>query len=281
MTRYRFRARWAVILIAFLVSMTTVGVATAQDKSRLAVVLERGKLIVATMPTVPPFAMRDDKGELVGFDIDVARLFAKALFNDPNKIEFVAVDGSGRWPAVNSGRVDFGISGTTIYPDRAVQVAFTRPYVDSGISILVRKDAGIKSLADLNNEKYTVANFANPQMEERAKRFFPKAKLLVFESAATQLLAVRTGRAQALQMDTPITDYFAAQNKDLFEVLPELLTASQNNSIYLKQGDFTWWQWLDTTVGELRSGSWYPQYNDIHKKWFGKEAPPQKFYLKQ
>ena len=116
---------------------------------------------------------------------------------------------------MNSGRVDFGISGTTIYPDRAVQVAFTRPYVDSGISILVRKDAGIKKLADLNNEKYTVANFANPQMEERAKRFFPKAKLIVFESAAAQLLAVRTGRAQALQMDTPITDYFATQDEGL------------------------------------------------------------------
>jgi len=112
------------------------------------------------------------------------------------------------------------------------------------------------------------------------KRFFPKAKLIVFESAAAQLLAVRTGRAQALQMDTPITDYFASQGKDMFEVLPELLTASQNNAIYLKQGDFTWWQWLDTSVGELRSGSWYPQYNDIYKKWFGKDAPPQKFYLK-
>jgi len=37
---------------------------------------------------------------------------------------------------------------------------------------------------------------------------------------------------------------------------------------------------LDTTVGELRTGSWYPQYNDIYRKWFGKDAPPQKFYLK-
>lgn len=280
MSKYLFCSRWAVNLFAALIGLTAVNVATAQEKSRLQVVLERGNLIVATMATVPPFAMRDDKGELVGFDLDVARLFAKALFNDPNKIEFVVVDGSGRWPAVNSGRVDFGISGTTVYPDRAVQVAFTRGYVDSGISILVRKDAKIKTLAQLNNPKFTVANFANPQMEERAKRFFPKAKLLVFESGAAQFLAVRTGRAQGMQMDTPTTDYFAAQGKNEFEVIPEQLTASQNNAIYLKQGDFTWWHWLDTTVGELRSGSWYPQYNDIYKKWFGKDAPPQKFYLK-
>ena len=117
-------------------------------------------------------------------------------------------------------------------------------------------------------------------MTERAKKYFPNAKLIVFEGAAAQFLAVRTGRAQALQIDTPTTDYFAAQYKNEFEVLPELLTASQNNAIFLKHGDFTWWHWLDTTVGELRSGSWYPQYNDIYQKWFGKDAPPQKFYLK-
>ena len=280
MTKHLSRFRWTSILFALLMGITLANVASAQEKSRLAVVLERGKLIVATMSTVPPFAMRDEKGELVGFDIDIARLFAKALFNDPNKIEFIVVDGAGRWPAVNSGRADFGISGTTVYPDRAIQVAFTRGYIDSGISILVRKDAGIKSLADLNNEKFTVANFSNPQMAERAKQFFPKAKLIVFEGPAAQFLAVRTGRAQALQIDTPTTDYFAAQNKNEFEVLPELLTASQNNAIFLKQGDFTWWSWLDTTVSELRSGSWYPQYNEIYKKWFGKDAPPQKFYLK-
>ena len=41
---------------------------------------------------MPPFAFKDDKGELVGFDIDVARLAANALFRDPNKLEFVVSD---------------------------------------------------------------------------------------------------------------------------------------------------------------------------------------------
>jgi len=77
MNRCQFSPRWAAILIAALVGMIAAGAATAQAKSRLAVVLERGKLIVATMPTVPPFAMRDEKGELVGFDIDVTRLLLK------------------------------------------------------------------------------------------------------------------------------------------------------------------------------------------------------------
>ena len=267
--------------VAVALALGAVTQAGAQEKSRLDVVLERGKLIVVTMSTAPPFAFNDDKGQLVGFDIDIVRLLATALFKDPTKVEFVIVTAEGRWPAIESGRADLGVGGTTVYPDRAVRVAFTRAFIDSGISVLVSKKAGIKSLNDLNQDKYSVANLNNPQMADRAKRFFPKTKVLTFDTPSAQFLAVRSGRAQALQIDTPTAEYFAAQSKDEFDVLPGLLGASQNNAIYLKPGDFKWWLWLDTSVGELRSGSWYAQYTEVYQKWFGRNPPPQKFYLQQ
>ena len=273
--------RWAfsaLMMAPLLLAAPDVG---AEEKSRLDIVLERGKLIVVTLSTAPPFAFNDDKGQLVGFDIDVARLLATALFKDPTKVEFVIVTAEGRWPAIESGRADMGVGGTTVYPDRALRVAFTRAFIDSGISVLVSKKAGIKSLADLNQDKFTIANLNNPQMADRAKRFFPKTKVLTFDTPSGQFLAVRSGRAQALQIDTPTADYFAAQSKDEFDVLPGLLGASQNNGIYLKPGDFKWWLWLDTAVAELRTGSWYPQYTEIYQKWFGRNPPPQKFYLQQ
>ena len=270
---------WTAALIVALVIISTE--ARAEEKSRLDVVLERGKLIVVTLTTAPPFAFNDEKGQLVGFDIDIARLLAQALFKDPSKVEFVSVTAEGRWPAIESGRADMGVGGTTTYPDRAIRVAFTRPFIDSGISVLVSKKTGIKTVADLNQDKFTVANLNNPQMADRAKRFFPKAKTLTFDTPAAQFLAVRSGRANALQIDTPSAEYWAAQHKDELEVLPGLLGASQNNGIFLKPGDFKWWLWLDTTVAELRTGSWYPQYSEIYHKWFGKTPPPQKFYLSQ
>jgi polar amino acid transport system substrate-binding protein len=253
--------------------------AQAQETSRLEEVMRRDKLIVVTLGTAPPFAFKDDKGELVGFDIDLARLAANALFKDPSKVEFVVVTSDGRWPAIESGRADMGVGGTTVYPDRAMRVAFTRPFIDSGISILVSKTAGIKSLTELNQEKYTVANLNNPQMADRAKIYFPKANILTFDTPSGQFLAVKSGRAHALQIDTPTADYFANTGAKDFEVLPQLLGASQNNAIYLKPGDFKWWLWLDTFVAELRTGSYYPQYTQIYNKWFGKSPPPQKFYL--
>ena len=113
------------------------GVAAQAQESRLDVVTKRDKLIVATYSTAPPLAFTDDKGQFVGFEIDLARLIAKDLLGDPNKIEFMIVQSEGRFPSVLSGRADFAIAATTVYPERAAKVAFTTPYMDSGVAVLV------------------------------------------------------------------------------------------------------------------------------------------------
>jgi polar amino acid transport system substrate-binding protein len=252
------------------------GSVAAQD-SRLDEIIKRDKLIVATFGTAPPFCYTDEKGQLVGFDIDIAKLIAKYLLGDENKIEFMTVTSEGRWPAVNSGRADFGIATTTVYPDRALRVAFTRPYIDSGISILVRKDANVDSVAALNDSKFTLANLSNPQMIDRQKRFLPNANVLTFDTASAMFLAVKSGQATAMQMDSPVINWYAANNDEL-KVLPENLGNIQGNAIFMKPGDFTLWLWLDTVVHELTAGSRYNDYTDVYKKWFGRNPPPQRFY---
>ncbi len=251
----------------------------APAESRLDIVLKRGKLLVATFSTNPPVCFVDESGKPAGFDIDITRLIARGLFDDATKVDFITVDSSGRWPAVLSGRVDFGIAATTIYPDRAIRLAFTAPYMDSGISILVRKDAGIRSLADLNNEKYTLANLSNPQMADRARRFVPRARVLTFEEVSAMMLALKSGQAQAMQMDKPVLDWHAA-NDTTVEVLPEAFGNIQNNAIFLKPGDFPWWLYLNTIVGELRTGSRYDEYTAVFRRWFGRPPPPPRFYAK-
>ena len=272
--------RIAAALLFAAVGITASQIATAQSPaatSRLDEIIKREKLIVATFGTAPPFCYTDDTGKLVGFDIDIARLIAKSLLGDENKIEFAVVTSEGRWPAVNSGRADIGIATTTVYPDRALRVAFTRPYIDSGISILVRQDTKVNNLAGLNNAKFTLANLSNPQMAERAKRFLPNVKLLTFDTPAALFTAVKSGQAQAMQMDTPVVNWYAANNKEL-KVLPESLGVVQGNAIFMKPGDFTLWLWMDTMVQEMQAGSRYNEYSEIYRRWFGTNPPPQRFY---
>jgi polar amino acid transport system substrate-binding protein len=269
------------LLIYALVPMLLLvvgGRAAADEESRLDTVMKRDKLIVATYSTAPPLCFKDEKGDLVGFEIDLVRIIAAGLLGDPKKVEFLIVQSEGRFPAVLSGKADLGIASTTIYPERAARVAFTAPYLDSGVGLIAKKDLQAKTTEQINQERYTIGGKNNPQNAERAKRFVPKMQTKWFDTDNALLLGVKSGILTVAQTDMPIAKWFAANNPDL-QVLPFTFGSVANNAIFMKPGDFKWWQWLDTAVAEMRTGSWYPQYSEIYHKWFGKNPPPQKFYL--
>ena len=244
--------------------------ATASGKSKLDEVRGRGKLIVGVTSEAPPFGFIDDKSELAGFDIDVAKLVAKAVFGDESKIELFKQGFAARWPNAQNGTIDFGIMVTTVYADRALQVAFTRPYIDSGIVVVVKKDSPIKTIADLNKPEYTVAHLTAPVQEERGKRLYPNAKFLTFDAISSQFNAVKLGRATAAQLDAPVALYCAKDNSDI-RILDEWLTDVTGNAIFMRPDDFKWWLFLDTIVAEMLGGSLWSPYKAVYKKWFGVE----------
>jgi len=227
-------------------------------------------VIVGVTSEAPPFGFIDDKGELVGFDIDMAKLVAKAIFNDETKIELFKQGFAARWPNVQNGSIDFGIMVTTVYADRALRVGFTRPYIDSGIVLVVKKDSPIKTVADLNKADYTVAHLTTPVQEERGKRLYPNAKFLTFDSISAQFNAVKVGRATAAQLDVPVALFYAKDNPDV-RILDEWLTDVTGNAIFLRGDDFKWWLFLDTLVAEMTGGSLFSQYKVLYKNWFGVE----------
>jgi polar amino acid transport system substrate-binding protein len=244
--------------------------ATTAGRSKLDEVRARGKVIVGVTSEAPPFGFIDYKGELSGFDIEVAKLIAKAIFGDDSKIELFKQGFAARWPNVQNGTIDFGIMVTTVYSDRALQVAFTRPYIDSGIVVVVKKDSPVKKIADLNNPDYTVAHLTAPVQEERGRRLYPQAKFLTFDAISSQFNAVKLGRATAAQLDAPVALYYAKDNPDI-RILDEWLTDVTGNAIFLRPDDFKWWLFLDTVVAEMLGGSLWSPYKTLYVKWFGVE----------
>ena len=265
------------LLSVFLLAIVPLSFAA---ESTLDTVLKRGKVIVGVTSESPPFGFISDQGELVGFDIDIAKLIANKLFGEDGHIEFLKQGFAARWANANSGKIDFGIQITTVHSQRPTKVAFTRSYVDSGIVLVSKKGSGINKIADANKSNFTVANLTVPAQEDRAKRLFPKANLIVFDSTAAQFNAVRTGRANAAQLDEPIARWYASQHDDVL-VTEDWITPPTNNAVFTKHGDFTWWLVLDTYVNELRNGSLYPEYAEIYKKWFGKRPPHTKFWIEE
>ncbi len=266
--------------VAAMLGLLGTSLIAGAQESTLDKVLKRGKVIVGVSSEAPPFGFIDDKGELVGFDIDIAKIIANKMFGEDGHIEFLKQGFAARWANANSGKIDFGIQITTVHSQRPTKVAFTRSYVDSGIVLVSKKGSGIKKIADANKDGVKVANLTVPAQEERAKRLFPKAELVVFDSTAAQFNAVRSGRANAAQLDEPIARWYASQHDDV-QVTSDWITPPTNNAAFTKLGDFTWWLVLDTYISELRGGSLYPQYAETYKKWFGTRPPHTKFWIEE
>ena len=112
--------------------------------------LDRGKLLVGTGSTNAPWHFENEKGELVGMDIAMARILARGLFDDRNKVEFVRQDPAQRIPNINTGKVDIVIQFMTVNPQRAQLVNFSRPYYVEGVALLTRPDSELKTFDALS-----------------------------------------------------------------------------------------------------------------------------------
>src|SRR5882672_12619240 len=138
------------IAVAAAAAATALGAqqaaAQAAPESLLRTVLNRGKLIVGTGSTNPPWHFEDDKGQLTGMDIAMARILAKGLFDDDTKVEFVRQDPAARVPNITTGKVDVVIQFMTISSSRAQLVAFSRPYYIEGSGLMVTPKSKYKTL---------------------------------------------------------------------------------------------------------------------------------------
>ena len=107
---------------AFVLAATATLASTVQAAdSKLDSVLQRGHLVVGTGSTNAPWHFQGADGKLQGFDIDIARIVAKGLFNDPSKVEFVVQSSDARIPNLLTDKVDMSCQFITVTASRAQQ----------------------------------------------------------------------------------------------------------------------------------------------------------------
>jgi len=173
------------------------------EKSTLNAIIKRGELRVGMEAGYMPFEMRDKRGDIIGFDVDIAKLMARSM---GVKVTFVNTQWDGIIPALLTDKFDILMSGMTITPQRNLQVNFADAYIYIGqTAIISKKLAGkIKSYADLNSPEYTVTSKLGTTGEIAAKRYLNNAKIKTFETEADAVSEVRNGRADAFIYDLPM-----------------------------------------------------------------------------
>ncbi|MGP1450422.1 MAG: transporter substrate-binding domain-containing protein [Wolinella sp.] len=254
------------ILIGFLFAL---GVAWAADmalweKSTLNAIVKRGELRVSTDPGYYPFEMKDKKGNVIGFDIDIAREMAKAM-----GVKLTIVQGS--FDSLISGlltdKTDIIMAGMTITPERNLKVSFTNPYFTIGQTLLVRPDLKdkVKSYKDLDNPEFTIVTKLGVTGEIVAKRMMKNAKLKTYDTEAEAVQEVLNGKADAFIYDFPFNATFMAQKgSGMLVHLTESITY-EPLGIALKKGDPDFLNWLNHFLAQIRHDG---TYDELYNRWF-------------
>ena len=187
----------------------------------LSTILKRGKLIVGVKYDTKPFGYYNEKHELVGFDIDLAKVIAKSILGSEDKVEFVQVTPSSRILALNSHQVDMVIATMTITPEREQIIDFSLPYYIAGQAILVPQNSKITSLSDLNGKKVII--IFGSTAENNLRLIAPEANILGFRTYTSGYSALKQGLADAMMSDDTILMGFAQTDNSL-KLLPKRYT---------------------------------------------------------
>ena len=175
-------------------------------------VVERGVLRVGVGNFVP-WVFRSKTGEIVGFEVDVARKLAEDMGVE---VEFVPTVWDGMIPALLAGNFDVIISGMSLRPDRMLRVNFTSPYASSGnmLAASVARMPGRTALDDFDDPGVTIAAVRGSTAASAVQAQLPRARLIQFDAEADVLQEVLNGNADAFVAAVPKPGHDAAAHPE-------------------------------------------------------------------
>jgi len=254
----------------------TKAVAQSAPNSQLRKVLDRGRLIVGTGSTNAPWHFEDDKGQLTGMDIAMARILAKGLFDDETKVDFTLEDPAARIPNITTGKVDIVIQFMTTSAQRAQLVAFTRPYYVEGAALLARPDADMKTYDQMRaaGSKARVSVLQNVDADTLVHQVLPDATVLQLDTQANVIQALESRRVDGATVDLSTVRWLVKQDaQKYFDAGKAWGTQLYGAAVH--QGDPDWLQFVNTVFTVAMFGHQTDMYDKAFRDFFGEDPPPR------
>ncbi len=228
----------------------------------------RGVMRVATEPTFRPFESRDENDELVGFDVDLARVLAADLGVE---VEFVTVVWDSIIPTLLKQKSDFIISGMTATEERKKTVDYSEPYFHTVTCLLVSKKRapGVEDVSALNAEGRIIAVKEGTTGHHAAEQHCPKAKIVTLKTENDAAREVVLGRADAFLYDLWSIRKHNRNHPDETYVVAKPVSR-EPYAIALRQGDPVTKAWLDRVLQAMRQDG---RLERLHAKYGLEDSP--------
>jgi len=225
--------------------------------------------VVGTDAAYAPFESQNEKGDIVGFDIEVVQaIAAKAGF----EVKFVNTPWEGIFNALGQGDRDMVVSAVTITEERKQTMDFSQPYFDAQQLIAVKETSKVAKFADLKKLKVGVQTGTTG--DEAVSKLLGKTSTNIkrFESTPLALKELESGGVDAVVADNGVVIHYVANNPGgKFKTVADAEFVPEQYGIALKKGNTELLGKVNQGLAAIRADGTYDQ---IFRKYFGPAGAP-------
>lgn len=214
------------IVLSIMPVLFAAGVKEQPQDNSLQAVLDKGVFVLGLDDSFPPMGFRDEKNEIVGFDIDLAKEVTKRL---GVTLKPQPIDWNAKEQELNTGKIDCIWNGFTITAERKAQLNFTDAYVNNSQVAVVRSDSPIQGLKDLAGKKVGIQAGSSAADAVYGAPDFSKSLKEVVEvkDNLTALMDLEVGGVDAVVMDLFVANDNIQRSGKNFRVLAEGLATEE------------------------------------------------------
>lgn len=231
--------------------------------------LDKDTLILGFDDTFAPMGFKDENGDIVGFDIDLANAICEEMGKE---IEFQSIDWSMKEAELNNGNIDFIWNGYSITDERKEQVAFGTPYLKNRQIVVTMADSDINTLADLAGKSVGAQTQSSAEDAINAKPeirdTFTDGKAITYESNNDVLMDLEAGRLDAVVADEILVRYYISKKgADKYKILDEDF-GEEEYGVGMRKDDTALVDAFNTAYAALKEEG---KLAEISNKWFGED----------
>ena len=241
-------------------------------------IIDKGYLTVGISADTYLFGARNAfTGGIEGFDIDMARAVAKAIFGDPNKVQLRVITAGDRIPLLKSREVDMVARNMSMTCDRWQKIAFSAEYYRSGQKTLVPLNAKETSVKQLSGK--TICAPAGSTSLTNLIKENPAVKPITADSDTGCLVLFQQGKAYGISGDDTVLAGDAAQDP-YAKVLTAERFSEEPYGLGIKKGNVDFVKFVNGVLAQMKSsGAWMESYNAWLMPDLGKlTTPPPAVY---
>lgn len=213
------------------------GTDAKKELSKIEQIKKAGKIVVGTSADYPPYEfhlLNDKDGDLVGIDIDIAKVIAEELGVE---LEIKDIIFSKIFSALESGQIDIGIAGLSPTEERKKKALFSDIYYQAIQSIVIRTENAekIKTIEDLRGKK--VGTQKDSIQEDMAKTQIVGAEFVVRETIEELEIILKKGLVDAIILEKPVAESYVRRHKDFMTIQCEAFDNLLGSAVAVKKSD--------------------------------------------